>query len=205
MSERDRQSDGTFGFARGTQSGAAKGAASVRLVYSDERKMPADPVDSPPPAGIDETPPAPAERSSHWVVKPKAGRPLEAAPEPAMPTMAPRRRTAPVHASGTTPTMPMSVRGPDQESRRWLALGLAGMVYVVGITGLWSMVRAFDETGAAPLTPAVGEKALPLPPIDEAIDIRDAQLDGPFVPTFKPDLTIENDQDVAGSGLQKRS
>ena len=73
------------------------------------------------------------------------------------------------------------------------------MVYVVGIAGLWSMVRGFGETGAAPLTPAGSDQVMP--PIDEAIDIRDALLDGPFVPKFKPALPPD---DVASSGLQKQ-
>ncbi|MEM7041573.1 MAG: hypothetical protein AAF543_02055 [Pseudomonadota bacterium] len=94
--------------------------------------------------------------------------------------------------------------GVHPHSRRWLALGLAGMVYVVGISGLWAMVRTFDETAGAPLTPAGSEKVLP--PIEESIDIRDAQLlDGPFIPKFKPELSPEAGGDVASVDLQKES
>ncbi|MEZ5934710.1 MAG: hypothetical protein R3F54_22780 [Alphaproteobacteria bacterium] len=65
---------------------------------------------------------------------------------------------------------------PGAGSRRWLALGLAGMVYAVGVMGLWSMVETFQETGTKELTPAGGHEVLP--PVDDTVDVRDARLHG---------------------------
>ena len=61
-----------------------------------------------------------------------------------------------------------------ERSKRWLALGLAGAVYVMGIAGLWSIYRTFDEVATSPLTPARGTE--PNAPSSEPTDLRDAEL-----------------------------
>ncbi|MDH3659214.1 MAG: hypothetical protein OEU92_04150 [Alphaproteobacteria bacterium] len=87
-------------------------------------------------------------------------------------------------------------------SRRWLALGLAGMVYVIGIAGLWSMVQSFEPTAPLPLTPAGDDRALP--PLDDRIDVRDARLDELIRPEFRPENQVEEGDDVAQTDLQKK-
>lgn len=90
----------------------------------------------------------------------------------------------------------------DGRPKRWLALGLAGMVYVVGIVGLWSMVRTFDQPSPLSLTPAGDEEILP--PLDDRIDVRDAALDGPIRPEFRPEVDSGISDDIAASDLQKK-
>lgn len=119
--------------------------------------------------------------------KPALGPPTAVSAEPAFIASGPLRRTPPQR---------------DDRPRRWLAIGLAGMVYVVGAAGLWSMYSTFAEQPASSLRPAGGIETMP--PIEETIDVRDARLDGPIRPRFKPDLSNGTEEEVASSGAQKR-
>jgi hypothetical protein len=102
------------------------------------------------PAPANTAPGKPVETHvDHSVVRPKAVRPEGSRPAPAS----------------------------SSADRRWLALGLAGMVYVVGVTGLWSMLETFRETAPRQITPARGTDMLP--PVDDTADVRDALLQSP--------------------------
>lgn len=79
-------------------------------------------------------------------------------------------------------------------------MGLVGMIYLAGIAGLWSMIGTFEDTAPGAFTPAGVNETLP--PINETIDVRDAHLDDPFVPTFRP--IIPSDSEVAASSFQKQ-
>ena len=68
----------------------------------------------------------------------------------------------------------MATDQAPERSKRWLALGLAGAVYVMGIAGLWSIYRTFDEVATLPLTPARNTE--PNTPSSEPTDLRDAEL-----------------------------
>ena len=91
----------------------------------------------------------------------------------------------------------------DVRSRSWFAVGLVGMVYVIGIAGLWSMVQAFDKKADPTVTPA-GDSTT-LPPLDESIDVRDAGIDQFFVPNFRPIAPTDTGRDVAASSLREQS
>lgn len=75
----------------------------------------------------------------------------------------------------------------DRRSRRTLALFLAGLVYLAGVAGVWSIYQTFDQRDQPSLAPAVDEATIP-PPIDDTIDVRDPLEDEELIrPDLKPD------------------
>jgi hypothetical protein len=83
--------------------------------------------------------------------------------------------------------------------KHWMALCLIGTVYVFGISGLWSDYQSFDTATHVIITPSGhGDTVAPITPIEEEIDLRDALLDGPFRPKFRPQV-----EELADSGLQQ--
>lgn len=142
----------------------------------------------------------PIAEDRNWVVRPKT--------TPAEPSV--RKAASPQSAAALVkPGYGRNVMSPsapemrvDVRSRRWLAIGLAGTVYIAGAAGLWSMYRTFEGPSSPSLTPAGDRETLP--PLDETIDVRDALLDDDvFRPVFKPDFEAE--EDVANSDLQTQS
>lgn len=111
-----------------------------------------------------------------WIVRPKPTKPAGPA-SPARDKTIRARRASP-HDDGL-PAAELSTPG-GTPSRRWLAIGLACMVYVVGVAGLWSMIESFETTEPQRLTPAEGTRMLP--PLDETIDVRDIGQDDPPAP-----------------------
>jgi hypothetical protein len=196
MKGQDRQSEGQYGFARGS-----KDQASMRLVHSNGE---ADGASADPSTGFHRPNGLPAETSAEaveerWIVRPKQDQ-----PEP--------KRLSPLEMKASDILMPgMGIGGaaattsssrPDGISKRWLAVALAASIYIFGLAGLWSMVQSFDEAVLLPVTPAGDEQTVP--PIEETIDVRDARLDGFIRPAFRPnDLRIPSD--VAQSQLQDKS
>lgn len=174
---------------------------AVRLVHVQEEAERMGSIEGAGQWEPERAPMEPVEESDadNWTIRPK-NRPPEddlSAPEPAW-----RTSVHPVFVnSGPLAT---AVRLEDDGwSRRFLALGLAGIIYVIGIAGLWSMVQTFDQTTSPPLTPAGDRKAMP--PLEGAIDLRDARLDEDrLVPKAKPEGAGSADEDIADSDLQKR-
>lgn len=209
MTGRDHQVREGFGFARGAQSRLERPQAHLRLVHAKDEQtaeaiLPSDAIvpvkATPKPVWVAPTVPTPSPKeaeASHWVVRPKASRPTEAEPKGQEPK---RRRTSNPAFVTSGPLRVNPVPESDSHPRHWLVLGLVGMVYVVGIAGLWSMVQSFDETASTPLTPAGSNDILS--PVDEVIDLRDARLDGPIIPQFRPSGPIGPGDDVAASDLQ---
>jgi hypothetical protein len=201
MSEDDRQLKGQFGFARDMADQGRKTRPAMRLVHArDEAEKP--PEDRP--AALrrprdDAAEPAPEAVEERWVVKPKKEKRS-------------RKRLSPFEMKASDIRMPgMRVGEKEDESsspdsqatpKRWLALALAGMTYVIGLAGLWSMVQGFEEAALLPVTPAGDERTVP--PLDETIDVRDAGLDGLILPQPRPD-DLNVPSDVADSNLQNQS
>lgn len=199
MNEDDRQLEGQYGFARGSMDHGTQSASSVRLVHSqDETDKP-----SPERPTAFHRPSDEASRSEsaeeHWVVRPRKE-------QAARPKLTPLEMKAsdlrmPGMSDGEEPSA-ASTSGVERTSKRWLALALAGMTYVIGLAGLWSMVQGFEDAMLLPVTPAGDEQTVP--PLDGTIDVRDASLDGLIRPKSRPnDLGIPSN--VAESNLQNRS
>ena len=74
------------------------------------------------------------------------------------------------------------------------------MVFV-GAAGVWSMVRAIEEA-AFPAAPPVGVSGT-LPPLDGTVDVVDANANGPFIPKFRPEVTVGAANEPAASDFQK--
>ncbi|MGI9421051.1 MAG: hypothetical protein ACR2RA_24770 [Geminicoccaceae bacterium] len=211
MMGREHQANGEFGFARGGRVSSSEPPARLRLVHArDEQVPPSAPKAAfqPEVKTAAEAPrvrptqrPTPNVDARGWVVRPKAPRPAMAAPEARQ--LRARKPGKPAIAAGD-PSDQADTPATDVQHRRWLALAMAGMVYVVGIAGLWSMYQTFEQPDPPALTPA-GDST-PLPPLEKTIDVRDALLeDDVFRPKFKPDINSGTDKDVAGSDLQIRS
>lgn len=197
--DRDGRPKTRYGFVRGAQTGQARltgpdrlfrpevtGAAAASAVFARQE----------PPEGMSARP-APKADNHGWVVRPKM-------PEPVA-VSAPRTRLRPGNRRSTasvTHGLPAFTPQDDGNSRprRWLVAGLVGMVYLVGIAGLWSMMQTFDDGGPATFTPAGDEDSLP--PLDDSIEVRDAHLDDPFVPAFRPDPVYGIGRTIAASNLE---
>lgn len=156
MTGRDRQSDDFHGLVRGSRGGETQQLTSVH------------------PVRMEETGQRPSVRTSdddRWTIRPKSpGSDLDRAQTNGLkaadivdPAFIHGRR---LHA--------MPADQAEKRSKRWFALGLAGMVYVMGIAGLWSIYRTFGDVTISPLTPA--GSAEPSAPLNEPVDLRDAEL-----------------------------
>ena len=133
---------------------------------------------------------------AHWVVRSKVQSSEDAVPSMQQPTLRRRRGRLSV-GSTVVEDKPLADMRAYQAPRRWIALGLSGMIYAVGIAGLVSMVMALQDTMNAASQTASSELALP--PIDDMVDMFEFHRDGPFIPRFKPS------DDVAALALQRPS
>lgn len=203
MQGRDRRSDGEYGFARGLSAdGETEAGPSVRLVHSQEE---VDLASKPLAAGL--RPPEGKAASTviepdddHWVVRPRADDVVKTG----LNTVGTGRRG--FHTFGVAEgdeEASAASSGVDHQRKRRFALALAGLVYVVGIAGLWSMAQNFEDAWALPVTPA-GDEGPVMPPLDTTIELRDARLDGFIRPKFKPDDLRKTGGDIANSGFQKK-
>ena len=195
----ERRPNGHFGFAR-------RSTAAAALPSADTSVSEPEAFDGGQGEAVPEPMPEPVNGSSEidqpmeeqpWVVRPKV---RQRSLDDGSPSIRkPRRRPGYINQETA-----MSARSdePHAGAKRWLALGLAGMVYVTGAAGLWSMVQMFDDTSHPPMTPADDIKGLP--PLDSQVDLQDARLDGPIIPRFRPDLDTGDGEDVATSDLQKK-
>jgi len=201
MKGQDRPSEGQFGFARGMPDRATDGPPSVRIVHSYDES---DQTEQDASGGFHRPRDLASESNleavrDRWVVRPKPHGPQ---PKPDSPF---EMRASDIRMSGvsdekTTGATPSSIA--DRTPRRWLALALAGMIYFVGLAGLWSMMQSFDNASLLPVTPAGDEQSVP--PIEETIDVRDANLDVIIRPKLRPN-DLRSPSDVATSGLLDRS
>ncbi len=175
MTDRNRRLEGQYGFARGSK------AEQARLPEA----VPASPVTVP--------------DNHNWVVRPKKPRPSSAG----SPSVKPKARAVrrPTLVSVKSPPIPPHTRG--FRPMGWFALGCAGMV-ITGFMAMWSTALIFEEDAFPMLTSVGGSETLPLPLLDDAIVIRDAHLDDPFVPKFRPEASTDSDQDVASSSFQEQ-
>ena len=188
-----------FGFARRSPGGVALLSADVPVEGHQEPDN-GQGVIEPKTAQIPTSGPSKVDLSTEdefWVVRPKR---QQAREDKASPLVGkPLRRPGYSHLeAGSLAPSPEHRAG----GRRWLAFCLAGMVYVTGIAGLWSMVQRFDGAGSPSITPADSDKSLP--PLDHQVDIQDARLDGPIIPRFRPEVRPGDGEDVANSDLQKK-
>ncbi len=201
MTDRDRRPEGQYGFARGPKTEQARLPELARLVRPEKRDaIPTSAVFAPEvQTEAVSIPKAPKADSHGWVVRPKKPKPASVS-APISRLKAPNRRSP----ASVTHDLPASAsqQGSKLRPRSWLVLGLVGMVYLVGIAGLWSMLRAFDDSAASTFTPAGDERTLP--PLDESIEVRDAFLDDPVVPKFRPHAVVGISKNVAVSDLQKK-
>ncbi|MGI9486017.1 MAG: hypothetical protein ACR2RF_09100 [Geminicoccaceae bacterium] len=85
----------------------------------------------------------------------------------------------------------------------WLALGLASMVFV-GFVGLWSTALIFEDDAFSTPMSVSDSETLPLPPLDDTIDVRDAHLDDAIVPELRPEAPFDTNRNIAASSLQKQ-
>jgi len=134
---------------------------------------------------------------AHWVVRSKKQLDTDVvqAKEQSFPR---RRRNAAMPVSGLSQEeAPGTMMTGYQGSRRWIAFGLSGMIYAVGIAGLVSMVLTFQNTMNTSNDTVSSELALP--PIDDLVDMHEIHREGPFVPRFRPN------NDVAASEFQLKS
>jgi hypothetical protein len=201
MTGKDRQPEGHFGFARATDDGSADAPSPDRLVHP---RSDGDPISTSSPAGLKRpgeigAEPSPNTPDKSWVVRPKDQAPRKKKLSP-FEMKASDIRMPGVSVGDEPGDRPTSKAG--RTSKRWLALALAGMTYVVGAAGLWSMMQDFDDAMLLPITPAGDERAVP--PLDETIDVRDAGLDGLIRPKPRPD-DLRVPSDVADSNLQNSS
>lgn len=198
MTDRDRRPEGHYGFARGLQAEQARLPEPARLIGADEGDVIAASALSAPRPQPEAVPasPVPGHDNHGWVVRPKKPRPVVASAPTTGLSLRRRRR-----AVATPEGLPASAAPHDNEarSRSWLVLGFVGMVYLVGIAGLWSMVQTFEDSASSTLTPAAEEG--PLPRLDDNIDMRDAHLDDPFVPKLRPLAPFGIEREVAASDL----
>jgi hypothetical protein len=134
-------------------------------------------------AGVNDAMPTPGD--DRWVVRPKTPRSVRRRPSPS--TVKAHHILQPMAGAGGVPR-PSPWIEDNRPSKRWLAFGLVGMVYVVGLVGLWSMIETFREASPQQITPAGGDETMP--PLDESIDVRDARLNGPPIPDFKPQVSL---------------
>lgn len=107
----------------------------------------------------------------HWTIRPKTSEPDQGRAQP------PGLKAADIVEPRFIHDRHLGAMVADQDqgrSKRWLALGLAGAVYVMGIAGLWSIYRTFDEMTNLPLTPA--RSIEPNAPSREPTDLQDAEL-----------------------------
>lgn len=226
MKGQDRQSEGQFGFARRPKAdpeiGSAEAASHVRLVHSlddtaADLSSPANADEHPPHGAFRRAEPEPVQPAAKfsgmsWLARHKASRANSQRRTPAemragdicMPDTAADDQWMPYTASddeddGWVPSNSLL----EELSKRRVALALAGVIYLIGIAGLWSMVQTFDDVTTLPATPANDDGAI-LPPFNETIDLRDAKLDGFIRPKFRPD-DLRNSGDVARSNLQGRT
>ena len=193
MRRRDRRSDKPCGFSRKPLLDPAADQTSVR---HDHRQT--ENAAKQPPKGATLTTMSVTD-DDRWTVRPKL-------PEPARANLSPRasnrRPTVRSHTFSSMPAAGPAEAEGSRRSKRLLALGLAGMAYLIGIVGLWSMVQSFNGNTSPSLTPA-GDRTTP-PPIDRSIDLRDAHLnDGIIRPTFRPDVILNGD-DVAMSDIHDK-
>ena len=202
MTGKDHRPEGNFGFARESHDGNVDAPSPVRLVhFRKDDKKPGSLASSPGLKRLDEAVSTPSQNAldNSWVMRPKdkAARKKKLTPL--------EMKASDIRINGTScGSAPSQAQTPEggRTSKRWLALALAGMTYIVGFAGLWSMVQGFDDAALLPVTPAGDERSVP--PLDETIDVRDAGLDDLVHPRSRPvDLQIPSD--VAGSNLQNQS
>lgn len=201
----ERRPDGHFGFARRPQDGAALLPADLPSAEDASPEVGQVGIDphlertSAPEPSVGDRP----TEDDGWVVRPKVRQAIGdgGSPSQSSSSSQPRMRRRPGVTHHETASL---ARSPEYRSvsKRWFALGLAGMVYVTGIAGLWSMVQTFDGPGSPAITPADGNNDLP--PLDQQVDMQDARLDGPFIPRFRPEIRSGDDADVANSLFQKK-
>lgn len=199
MKGQDRPSDGQFGFARGTLDRDSNASSSVRLAH------PRDNTDQMGSSGgfhrPDQQAPEPISEAvaERWILRPKHHEDEVKRRSPFEMRASDIRMPSANEEEATAAEPPFT---QDVGPRRWLALAFAGMIYIVGLAGLWSMMQSFDNAALLPVTPAGDEQ--PVPPIEETIDVRDASLDGILRPQFRPN-DLRKPSDLATSNLQDRS
>ena len=156
MTRRDRQSDDHDDPYRSSRKGARR------------RSVPVRPVEM---AGTRPAPSTPPPADGRWTIRPKnPGHDRDRAQSPLLKAAdIVDTRFIQDHRLGT-----MAADLAPERSKRWLALGLAGAVYVMGIAGLWSIYQTFDDVATSRLTPARGTE--PNAPLSEPTDLRDAEL-----------------------------
>ena len=193
-----------YGFARRQRPGEMGSPTSPHALQAEDGQAEAFPPRTLQPRRLEPRPSPPASGDDRWIVRPKTS-PVGSRPR-AKKRRSPAGPRSAVAPGGRAPVLaPSSPTG--ERPRRWLAFCLAGTVYAVGIAGLWSMYRSFDEGAASPLMPAGDSTTLPA--LNDTIDIRDAHLNGPVRPALrphelKPDAPDELEEDVAASDLRKR-
>lgn len=201
MTDRDRRPEGQYGFARGSRVEQARLPGPDRLARSEEEDTPSASAFSArqrQPKAVPASA-APEPDSKGWVVRPK--KPQSVAVSAPTTKLSLRKRRGPAFIARGLPAA-APARDSGFRSKSWLVIGLVGMVYLVGIAGLWSMVRTFDDAAPSTFTPATDEGTLP--PLDDTVDVRDAHLDAPFMPQFRPQAPFDIGRDVAGSGFQNQ-
>jgi len=212
MRRRQPEPDGSFGFAPDLRD------ADTAAEIVPDHAVSAFEMDDTSSLKTNKASPTAGQRDSgqgdQWVVRPKAERSRKKPPK-----IKPSKKKPPKIASSIEETGPAnniakiieecflnagnsssSRMAKDRRVKISLACCLLGGAYLFGAISLFSDYRTFEaSTSIAPTPAGHGETAPPVAPIDDDIDLRDAQLDGPFVPKFRPD----SDEDIAASELQR--
>ncbi len=205
MAGRDRRQDGGYGFTREPETHCVQPRTSVRPVQAKKDEPPvlsAHSLKAAQRPSTSQPRPASTNRVSdddHWVVREKKRRSIKRR-APSAPLNA-RHIDMPAFIEGGPATPP--IHESDGRSKRWLALGLAGLIYAVGFAGIWSMTARFEPRLPSSITPA-GDEGI-LPPLDDAVDVRDARSKSLILPERRPATDGAAGTEITASNLHRKS